>query len=98
MISKNMTQFLYRYLDTIFSESQFNKEEFADESIYDIYSDEYKISIVKLTKRMNISSDLFHKIHELFGVSFGDIGDVIRDYLSLKLDYDFTYYPTVPSL
>ena len=47
---------------------------------------------------MNISSDLFHKIHELFGVSFGDIGDVIRDYLSLKLDYDFTYYPTVPSL
>jgi hypothetical protein len=80
MISKNMTQFLYRYLDTIFSESQFNKEEFADESVYDIYSDEYKISIVKLTTRMNISSDLFHKMHELFGISYGDIGDVIRDY------------------
>lgn len=98
MISKNMTQFLYRYLDTIFSKSQFNKEEFADESVYDIYSDEYKISIVKLTKRINISSDLFHKIHELFGVGFGDIGDNIRDYLSLKFDYDFTNYPTVPSL
>ena len=98
MISENMTQFLYRYLDTIFHKSQFNKEEFEDESVYDIYSDEYKISIVKLTKRMNISSDLFHKIHELFGVSFGDIGDVIRDYLSLKFDYDFTNYPTVPSL
>lgn len=98
MISKKMTQFLYRYLDTIFSKSQFNKEEFADESVYDIYSDEYKISIVKLTKRINISSDLFHKIHELFGVGFGDIGDNIRDYLSLKFDYDFTNYPTVPSL
>lgn len=94
MISKNMTQFLYRYLDIIFSKSQFNKEEFADESVYDIYSDEYKISIVKLTKRINISSDLFHKIHELFEVGFGDIGD----YLSLKFDYNFTNYPTVPSL
>jgi hypothetical protein len=93
-----MTQFLYRYLSAIFSESQFNKEEFADESVYDIYSDEYKISIVKLTKRMNISADLFYKMHELFGVSYADIGDVIRDYVSLKLDYDFTYYPTVPSL
>ena len=98
MISKNMTQFLYRYLDTIFSESQFNKEEFIDENVYEIFSDEFHISIVKLTTRINVTAMLFHKMHALFGVSYGDLSDLIRNYLSLKLDYDFTYYPTVPSL
>lgn len=97
MISENMTQFLYRYLDTIFHKSQFNKEEFEDENVYDIFSDEFYISIVKLKTRIRVSADLFHKMHGLFGVSYGDLGDVIRDYLSMKLDYDFTYYPTIPS-
>ena len=97
MISENMTQFLYRYLDTIFHKSQFNKEEFEDENVYEIFSDEFYISIVKLKTWIRVSADLFHKMHGLFGVSYGDLGDVIRDYLSMKLDYDFTYYPTIPS-
>lgn len=97
MISENMTQFLYRYLDTIFHKSQFNKEEFEDENVYEIFSDEFHISIVKLTTRINVTAKLFHKMHVLFGVSYGDLSDLIRNYLSLKLDYDFTYYPTIPS-
>ena len=97
MISENMTQFLYRYLDTIFHKSQFNKEKFEDENVYDIFSDEFYISIVKLKTWIRVSADLFHKMHGLFGVSYGDLGDVIRDYLSMKFDYDFTYYPTIPS-
>jgi hypothetical protein len=98
MISERMTNFIYRFLDTIFTYEQFNKDEFSDEYVYEIYSDQYKISIVKLLTRINVSADLFHKMHGLFGVSYGDLSDLIRDYLSDKLDYDFSNYPTVPSL
>lgn len=93
-----MTIFLYGYLDTIFNTDQFDKDEFEDSTVYEIHSEDYKIIIVKLLTRINMSADLFHKLHSLFGVGYGDLGDTLRDYLSMKLDYDFSKYPTVPTL
>jgi|LakMenEpi03Aug12_release.lakeMendotaPanAssembly.Ray.scaffolds.fasta_scaffold06336_21 hypothetical protein len=99
MISERMTQFLYRYLDTIFNEDLFDKDEFSNEpSLFLIYGDAYTFEISKILTRINVTADLFHKMHGLFGVSYGDLSDLIRDYLSDKLDYDFSNYPTVPSL
>lgn len=91
-----MTKFLFRYLDTIFSKDQFDKEEFDEVNVYEIHSDKYGIQIKRLTTRINVTAELFHNMDDLFSVSYGDLSDLIRNYLSSKLDFDFTFYPTVP--
>jgi len=99
MISEKMTVFLFKYLDTIFKKEYFDPEEFSEEpSLYVIYGDGYTFEISKLLQRINVTAKLFHKMHSLFGVSYGDLSDLIRYYLSDKLKYDFKFYPTVPSL
>lgn len=95
-LSDSMYKFLLRYLDIIFTKEQFNKEEFNEDDFYVIYSNDYTITITKSTQRILVSSELFTKIHDLFGVGWGDFGDLLRDYLSDKLDYDFEKYPTMP--
>ncbi|NBO23023.1 hypothetical protein EBU94_06770 [bacterium] len=98
IMTEKMKQVITIYMDSLFKPIQFDKEEFQDESVYMIYSEDYTINIVKLTTRINVSAELFHKLHVVFGVGYGDLSDFIREYLSKKLDYDFSLYPTVPSL
>jgi hypothetical protein len=99
MISEKMTIFLFKYLDNIFDKKHFNPDDFNEEpSLYVIYGDGYTFEISKLLQRINVTADLFHKIHSIFGISYGDLSDLIRYYLSDRLNYDFKYYPTIPSL
>ena len=58
-MTEKMKQVITIYMDSLFKPIQFDKEEFQDESVYMIYSEDYTINIVKLTTRINVSAELF---------------------------------------
>ena len=98
-ITDKFKGFLFRWLDTNFDASEFNKDFLKEENYLIINSNnkEYKIHVTLRNQRMRITADLFHKMHSFFGVDYGDLSDLFREYLSEKLDYDFTWYPTIPN-
>lgn len=90
--------FLFRWLDTNFDASEFDKDLLKLESSLIIGSNgnEYIIHITLRKYRILVSHELFAKIHSFFGVGYGDISDLFREYLSEKLNYDFSTYLTLP--
>jgi hypothetical protein len=98
-ITEKFKRFLFRWLDTNFDAREFNKDVLKEEHYLVINSNnkEYKIHITLRNERIHISAELFHKMHSFFGVSYGDLSDILREYLSEKLGYDFSMYPTLPN-
>jgi hypothetical protein len=98
-ITDKFKKFLFRWLDTNFDASAFNKDILKEEHYLVINSNdkEYRIHVTLRNKKIHISAELFYKMHTFFGVSYGDLSDIFREYLSDKLDFDFTWYPTLPN-
>lgn len=98
-LTEKFKGFLFRWLDTNFDASGFDKDLLREENYLVISSDdkEYIIHITLRRDRILVSHELFAKIHSFFGVSYGDLSDLFREYLSEKLDYDFSMYPTIPN-
>ena len=98
-ITEEFKGFLFRWLDTNFDVDEFDKDFLREENYLVIRSDdkEYTIHITLRRDRILVSHELFAKMHSFFGVSYGDLSDLFREYLSEKLDYDFSRYPTIPS-
>jgi hypothetical protein len=98
-ITDKFKGFLFRWLDTNFDASGFDKDVLKEENYLVINSNnkEYKIHVTLRNERIHITADLFHKMHSFFGVTYGDLSDIFREYLSDKLDFDFTWYPTIPN-
>jgi hypothetical protein len=98
-ITDKFKKFLFRWLDTNFDASGFDKDLLREENYLVIRSndDQYIIHITLRRDRILVSHEFFAKMHSFFGVSYGDLSDIFREYLSEKLDYDFSKYPVMPS-
>jgi hypothetical protein len=98
-VTEKFKGFLFRWLDTNFDASGFNKDVLKEEHYLVINSNnkEYTIHITLRRDRILVSHELFAKMHSFFGVSYGDLSDLFREHLSEKLDYDFSRYPTIPN-
>jgi hypothetical protein len=97
-ITEKYKKFLFRWLDAIFDDDKFNKDFLIEKNYLIILSDsEYIITVNLLKGRINVTAGLFHKMHSFFGVSYGDLSDLFREYLSEKLDFDFSRYPVGPN-
>jgi hypothetical protein len=98
-ITDKFKKFLFRWLDTNFDADEFDKDLLREENYLVISSDdkEYIIHITLRRDMILVSRDLFHKMHSFFGVTYGDLSDIFREYLSEKLNYDFSRYPTIPN-
>jgi hypothetical protein len=98
-ITDKFKGFLFRWLDTNFDARGFDKDLLKEENYLVISSDdnEYTIHITLRKDRILVSHELFAKMHSFFGVSYGDLSDIFREYLSDKLDFDFSKYPVMPS-
>ena len=99
-MSEKYKKFLFRWLDTNFDESEFNKDLLKEENYLIIRGNSDDDVVIHVTLRKNrilVSHEFFGKMNSWFGVGAGDLSDLFREYLSEKLDYDFSKYPVMPS-
>ena len=98
-VTEKFKRFLFRWLDTNFDASGFDKDLLREENYLVIRSndDQYIIHVTLRRDRILVSHELFAKMLSFFGVSYGDLSDIFREYLSEKLDYDFSKYTVTPN-
>ena len=96
-VTEKFKRFLFRWLDTNFDVEEFDKGKFIEENYLVIRSNnnQYIIHVTLPVTWIFVSNELFVKMHSFFGVSPGDLSDLFREYLSEKLDYDFSNYPVL---
>jgi hypothetical protein len=99
-MSEKYKKFLFRWFDTNFDDEEFDKGLLKKENyliIRDNSDGEVVIHISLRMDRILVSHKFFGKMNSWFGVGAGDLSDLFREYLSEKLDYDFSKYPVMPS-
>jgi len=96
-VTEKFKGFLFRWLDTNFDASGFNKDVLKEEHYLVINSNnkEYRIHVTLRNEKIHISAELPYKMHTFFGVGYHDLIDLYKEYLSEKLDYNFSRYPII---